>query len=435
MSKLSKRDYNNAKYPRPLPIPIPLVHISNKYFTPYEVWQSISDTISHIYRIGLISVSTRCIDVVFDVYTDLSFKISEPDDMTFIWDNGFYGKGVLSRSEPTWKLRMERKLNQSLHSNLSMNSDTNDSSDVKLNDLMFSEEVTKQRRMFRDTWKREREAYFALERDIKLRSINGEISVEDRAILDAERERLSKLKDELTKGPRGINPDSISRPNTPTSPSASTPMTTATATSISSQPQTQSKLRMEDYDVIIDSKRVRNIEYLELDPCEAIFLCQLNIIRVKVNDKYIELNELVKLVVETFGPIILNEYIVYYHYRTLGWCVKNGLKFSCDWVLYSRGPPFSHAEFSVKVINENDPAVNSERIGDSLIDYSAIARVVSGVKKTLLLCYVDGPELDSMEWFEAWNEYLETGDFLKLLNSFTINEITWKRWAPSRTRM
>ncbi|ODQ44834.1 hypothetical protein PICMEDRAFT_22401, partial [Pichia membranifaciens NRRL Y-2026] len=308
--------------------------------------------------------------------------------MTYIWDNGFYGKGILSRSEPTWQGRMQKRIDTSLKSKI----DTGEFEEAKADENLFSEEVTKHRRLLRDAWKREREAYFALEKDIKLRSVHGEISNEDKIILETERERLSNY----------------------------------------NSAEFSEELRMEDYDVIIDSNNIRNLEYLELDACETLFLFQLKRIRVKINNEYIEFNDLVELLVENFGPVIINEYVVYYHYKSLGWCVKPGLKFSCDWVLYTRGPPFSHAEFSVKVINENDS--NYDSYGDTLVDYSAISRVVSGVKKSLVLCFVDGPVMGSEEWYSKWEDYLVDKDFLKLLNSFVVNEITWRRWAPSRTR-
>lgn len=423
--KVSKRDYNNKRFPRPIPTTIPLLHISNKYFTPLEVFQSIFDTLNHIYSIGFFN--SKPIDVIFDTYTDFSFKILNPIDMCIIWDNGFYGKGILSRSEPTWQNRMKIKIDNSLKSNLFNTHNNNGYDDeieiIKMNDKIFSEEITKQRRLLRDAWKREREAYFELEKNIKLKSINGEISNEDKTFLNAEKERLSKLKEDLTKGPHGVNPEL---------PIGKINLSNTFKDKLNDNSLNET-LRMEDFDLIIDSTNIRNIEYLELDPCETLFLLQMNIIKVKLNEKYIKFNELIKLLVENFGPIIINEYVVYYHYKTLGWCVKNGLKFSCDWVLYSRGPPFSHAEFSVKVINENDLEYNF--LNDNLIDYSAISRVVSGVKKCLILCFVDGPIIESTEWFDMWNEFLNDGDPIKLLNNFIVNEVSWKRWAPSRTRM
>jgi tRNA-splicing endonuclease subunit Sen2 len=39
----------------------------------------------------------------------------------------------------------------------------------------------------------------------------------------------------------------------------------------------------------------------------------------------------------------LVSYVCYHHFRSLGWVVKPGIKFCCDWLLYRRGPVFSHA--------------------------------------------------------------------------------------------
>jgi tRNA-splicing endonuclease subunit Sen2 len=44
------------------------------------------------------------------------------------------------------------------------------------------------------------------------------------------------------------------------------------------------------------------------------------------------------------NPFLIN-YIVYHHYRSLGWVVKGGVKFCVDYVLYKRGPVFHHAEY------------------------------------------------------------------------------------------
>ena len=43
------------------------------------------------------------------------------------------------------------------------------------------------------------------------------------------------------------------------------------------------------------------------------------------------------------NPFLVN-YVLYHHYRSLGWVVKNGIKFCVDYLLYKRGPVFHHAE-------------------------------------------------------------------------------------------
>jgi tRNA-splicing endonuclease subunit Sen2 len=40
----------------------------------------------------------------------------------------------------------------------------------------------------------------------------------------------------------------------------------------------------------------------------------------------------------------LTSYVVYHYFRSLGWVVKSGTKFCVDYLLYKKGPVFSHAE-------------------------------------------------------------------------------------------
>ena len=41
-------------------------------------------------------------------------------------------------------------------------------------------------------------------------------------------------------------------------------------------------------------------------------------------------------------PFLIS-YVCYHQFRSLGWVVKPGIKFCCDWLLYRRGPVFSHS--------------------------------------------------------------------------------------------
>lgn len=56
------------------------------------------------------------------------------------------------------------------------------------------------------------------------------------------------------------------------------------------------------------------------------------------------------------GPTLLPDdpflisYVSYHHFRSLGWVVKPGIKFSCDWLLYRKGPVFSHSAFACVVV-------------------------------------------------------------------------------------
>lgn len=50
-----------------------------------------------------------------------------------------------------------------------------------------------------------------------------------------------------------------------------------------------------------------------------------------------------KLQLHFDNPFLIH-YVAYHHYRSLGWVVKGGIKFCVDYLLYKRGPVFSHAE-------------------------------------------------------------------------------------------
>lgn len=47
---------------------------------------------------------------------------------------------------------------------------------------------------------------------------------------------------------------------------------------------------------------------------------------------------------------LLVSYAAYHHYRSLGWVVRSGIKFCVDWLLYRRGPVFSHSTFSLLMV-------------------------------------------------------------------------------------
>ncbi|RKF77875.1 putative tRNA-splicing endonuclease subunit tsp-2 [Golovinomyces cichoracearum] len=130
-------------------------------------------------------------------------------------------------------------------------------------------------------------------------------------------------------------------------------------------------------------------------------------------------------------------YVVYHHYRSLGWVVRSGIKFSVDYMLYNRGPVFSHAEFSVLILpSYSDPYWSST---DALVEYarlkqhrswawmSCINRVISQVKKTLVLCYVDIPR-------PLTSDEEESMDPKTKLARYQIREFIISRFLTNRMR-
>ncbi|KAF8929648.1 tRNA splicing endonuclease subunit sen2 [Dissophora ornata] len=49
------------------------------------------------------------------------------------------------------------------------------------------------------------------------------------------------------------------------------------------------------------------------------------------------------------NPFIVR-YVVYHHYRSQGWIVKDGIKYGTDFLLYQKGMVFGHSQYAVRVI-------------------------------------------------------------------------------------
>jgi tRNA-splicing endonuclease subunit Sen2 len=144
----------------------------------------------------------------------------------------------------------------------------------------------------------------------------------------------------------------------------------------------------------------------------------------------------VKPTLEPDDPFMLN-YVVYHHFRSLGWCVRGGAKFAVDFMLYNRGPVFTHAEFAIVILpSYTDPYWRSTSL---LQDYTkkkehrtwswmfCINRVISQVHKKLVLVYVDVPkpldaELESKLGID------------EIFGRYKIREFVMGRWLANRSR-
>jgi tRNA-splicing endonuclease subunit Sen2 len=135
-------------------------------------------------------------------------------------------------------------------------------------------------------------------------------------------------------------------------------------------------------------------------------------------------------------PFILS-YVVYHYFRSLGWVVRGGTKFSVDYLLYNRGPVFSHAEFAIVILpSYSDPYWESDQrlkvyvAGKQNRSWSwlhCINRVNSQVKKTLVLVYVDIPRPLS-------KHEDNTLGIDSILKKYKVREMVVKRWLSNRTR-
>lgn len=136
------------------------------------------------------------------------------------------------------------------------------------------------------------------------------------------------------------------------------------------------------------------------------------------------------------NPFLL-KYVVYHHFRSLGWVVRPGIKFAVDYLLYIRGPAFTHAEFAIIIIpSYSDPYWRNAVVGTTSMKdkdwwwLHRVNRVQTQVMKTLLLVYVEIPA--------PWDQN-HTGDGFQIdignvLTKYTVREFVLKRWSPSRNR-
>ncbi|KAK8135549.1 Endonuclease TnsA- Hjc/tRNA endonuclease [Apiospora sp. TS-2023a] len=177
-----------------------------------------------------------------------------------------------------------------------------------------------------------------------------------------------------------------------------------------------------------DSLPVVDKERLQLTREEAFFLAfGLGVLKVRDEKSGVLLStQDLQLDLQPDDPFLVN-YAVYHHFRSLGWVVRPGIKFGCDWLLYNRGPAFSHAEFAISVFpSYTDPGWKSQGRKAPAHNWHwlhSVNRVQSTAVKTLVLVYVDIPLPTTGEV-----------DIASLLKQYRIREFMLKRWPINRRR-
>lgn len=300
-----------------------------------------------------------------------------------LWQQGFFGKGSLSRSEPTWLQRAKnRKLLEVLE----------DDRYLKLT----AEELTAKRRVERKESKIQKSK-------LKQLAATSESPAADSA--DAE-----PLKETKPLPPRQKLTQAIPK------------------------------------ELALEVEKIEDLEHLQLMNEEAFFLTfGLGCLDVfPEGEESIASSDPLTIMqmwelfcrasivgkpdqtIRADNPFILS-YVVYHHFRSLGWVVRSGIKFCADWVLYgSRGPVGGHAEFAVCMV----PVYADGRPVDMMEDRSSwrwlgtVNRVCAGVKKTLILVHVVVP--DEIEADDL--------DSPQILTKYIIKEIALKRFIPARMR-
>ena len=209
---------------------------------------------------------------------------------------------------------------------------------------------------------------------------------------------------------------------------------------------------------------IRNEEHLQLSLEEAFFLAYgLGVLEVYAYEKEASLStdELLSIFrqhshfpptpsarLQPDDPFVLS-YVAYHHFRSLGWVVRSGVKFAVDYLLYNRGPVFSHAEFAVIVLPSYSHPYYS-RFGEQSRQapqkqrswwwLHSVSRVQSQVRKTLVLAYVEVPPPEDMTDGENGQprddkiQLSPQASVEKFLRGYRVREFILKRWIPNRNR-
>ena len=379
---------------------------------------------------------------IYHGYFDAPTRSIHVTDKAFVrglWERGFFGKGSLSRSEPTW-----------LHS---------EKTRLGLINVETSDRVTKARRKEREEMKKERARLeseaIELQRQKEANAGDGSL---DGVIMEPKSQGPLSSDDTTTNGKDDSSED---RDGTPKQSdgvvlpetTGDTPIPETESTELAAQRIPSRANTMPDVNGDIEPV---NQEHLQLSLEEAFFLVySLGVLSIQFphNIQPQPENTLTLLnlfrqysyfppaeqnILQPDDPFLLH-YVVYHHFRSLGWVVRDGIKFAVDYLLYQRGPVFTHAEFAIIIVpsythsywfedNQRRAKVERERKKKSWWWLHCTNRLLNHVVKTLVLCYVDVPPPQRIMKYE------ERGDVGSVLMQYRVREFCVRRWSANRNR-
>ena len=359
-----------------------------------------------------------------------TIHVTESSTIQFLWNSGFFGKGNLSRSEPTWTERERQRLG--------------------LSSIDVSEEVTRRRREERREFKRDRARR---ERDFieRVRLNNNIATLNTESTVSPRSEPQRNLEEGST-----VHKDRLLQENGMAIVESSPSLSVSLPVDLRTHNMREIPETSYNREILVDKNRTDNVlsetqEHLQLTLEEGFFLAYgLNALSVRDGLMYLPVTneELLlrccdrsasmKNKLEHIKPdnSFLISYVVYHHLRSLGWVVRSGIKFSVDYLLYNRGPPFAHAEFAVNIIRDyRDPYwTESDSNEKKMLQQPSkpwhwlhsVNRVQSQVLKSLVFIYVYiPPPIQNSTRFST---------IADLLERYELKEFVWRRWIPNRNR-
>nr|XP_012311909.1 tRNA-splicing endonuclease subunit Sen2-like isoform X1 [Aotus nancymaae] len=168
----------------------------------------------------------------------------------------------------------------------------------------------------------------------------------------------------------------------------------------------------------------RIFEYLQLSLEEAFFLVYaLGCLSIYYEKEPLTIVKLWKAFT-VVQPTFRTTYMAYHYFRSKGWVPKVGLKYGTDLLLYQKGPPFYHASYSVIIELVDDHFEGSLRRPFSWKSLAALSRVSVNVSKELMLCYLIKPST-------MMDKEMESPECMKRIK---VQEVILSQWVSSRER-
>ncbi|XP_047358616.1 tRNA-splicing endonuclease subunit Sen2 isoform X2 [Vespa velutina] len=125
----------------------------------------------------------------------------------------------------------------------------------------------------------------------------------------------------------------------------------------------------------------------------------------------------------------IQKYVVYHYFRSKGWVVKPGLKYGGDFLLYKQGPPFYHASYIViiDVVDADLLTIIPSKCFRKMTwsNLFGLDRLAESAAKEILFAQVLWPSSIS----------LNSGPpSPHMLSEFTVRELLWRRWNPKQNQ-
>lgn len=321
------------------------------------------------------------IQAIYDELTQ-TVSVHGEDDMVALWRRGFFGKGSLSRSEPSWKRRVENRRaefegGQQRPSFSSARIGRGRRANHALRTGLTAEEVTALRRIERKTTKHVKKAKREAEKLLAASAAASEwgssigspagsrsasLPTDAEVTADEEEELvriLGKIEEERVEGP-SEGATEAPGPEADNEPKAPPPLWQLTAE--------YTQLQHEEAFFLLFSLGVLSI--LSSSPLTPdVISAPLSI--SSAWERFL-LDTAVLAAPPTAGlphpalsrldsPFLIN-YAAYHHYRSMGWVARSGIKFCVDWVLYGQGGPVGgHAESVASLSSDHSTRILTPR--------------------------------------------------------------------------